>query len=110
MSILARFHSLLCGPRRRAVVVCVLLVCLSVCENAAAELGPPIELPPVLPSVTPLPPPEGYSPTVAPTAVGTYFVPPSWSPTLAASARFVILSNFSSDAVLDRETGLVWAR
>src|SRR5262249_17322886 len=30
--------------------------------------------------------------------------------TLAPTVRFVILSNFDSDAVLDRETGLVWAR
>lgn len=111
MSILARFRSLHSGAgRRRAIVACGVLASLSICGGAAAQFGPPIELPPDLPSVTPLPPPEGYPPTVAPTAVGTYFVPPSWSPTLAPSARFVILSNFNSDAVLDRETGLVWTR
>jgi|RhiMetdeSRZDD1v2_1073273.scaffolds.fasta_scaffold443431_1 Protein of unknown function (DUF1566). len=91
-------------------VVCGVLASLSFCGVAAAQFGPIIELPPGLPSVTPFPPPEGYPPTVAPTAVGTYFAPPAWSPTLAANVRFVILSNFNSDAVLDRETGLVWAR
>lgn len=103
MSILARLRSL------RSVAGGV-LACLSICGVAHAQFGPIIELPPGLPSVTPLPPPEGYPPTVAPTAAGTYFVPPAWSPTLATNLRFVILSNFNSDAVLDRETGLVWAR
>jgi Protein of unknown function (DUF1566) len=30
--------------------------------------------------------------------------------TLPASTRFIVLSNMASDAVLDRETGLVWQR
>src|SRR5690348_14717197 len=101
MSILARFHSLRC-------VACGVLACLSICGVAHAQFGPIIDLPPDLPGVTPLPPPEGYPPTLAPTAVGTYFVPPASNQTLATNARFVILSNFNSDAVLDRETGLVW--
>jgi hypothetical protein len=44
------------------------------------------------------------------TAPGAYYVPPAWSQTLPASTRFIVLSNFDSGAVLDRETGLVWQR
>src|SRR5215468_2900663 len=43
-------------------------------------------------------------------AVGPYYATPSWDQTLPASTRFVVLSNFNSQAVLDRETGLVWER
>ena len=45
--------------------------------------------------------------TVAP---GPYYATPSWDQTLPASTRFIVLSNMNSDAVLDRETGLVWTR
>ena len=41
-------------------------------------------------------------------AVGPYYATPSWDQTLPASTRFIVLSNFSDQAVLDRETGLVW--
>ena len=44
------------------------------------------------------------------TAVGPYYATPSWDQTLPASARFIVLSNMNSDAVLDRETGVVWQR
>lgn len=44
------------------------------------------------------------------TASGPYYATPSWDQTLPASTRFVVLSNFNSQAVLDRETGLVWQR
>jgi hypothetical protein len=49
------------------------------------------------------------------TAVGPYYAPPSWDQTLSCTTaancpRFVVLSNFNSAAVLDRETGLVWER
>jgi len=43
-------------------------------------------------------------------AVGPYYATPSWDQTLPASTRFVVLSNFNSQAVLDRETGLVWEK
>src|SRR3954470_5539434 len=48
-------------------------------------------------------------------AVGPYYATPSWDQTLACTAlatcpRFIVLSNFNNDAVLDRETGLVWER
>jgi len=42
--------------------------------------------------------------------VGPYYANPSWDQTLPASTRFVVLSNFNSQAVLDRETGLVWEK
>ena len=47
----------------------------------------------------------------AQTAVnGPYYATPSWDQTLPAGSRFVVLANFNSEAVLDRETGLVWQR
>jgi hypothetical protein len=49
------------------------------------------------------------------TAVGPYYAPPAWDQklqcdTLTTCPRFVVLSNWNSQAVLDRETGLVWER
>lgn len=44
------------------------------------------------------------------TANGPYYAIPSWDQTLPAATRFIILSNFNSEAVLDRNTGLVWER
>jgi hypothetical protein len=49
------------------------------------------------------------------TAVGPYYATPSWDQKLACAStsncpRFIVLSNWSSQAVLDRETGLVWQR
>ena len=41
---------------------------------------------------------------------GPYYAAPSWDQTMPASTRFLVLSNFNGDAVLDRETGLVWQR
>lgn len=35
---------------------------------------------------------------------------PSWDKALQASQRFVVLADFNSDAVLDKETGLVWEK
>lgn len=43
-------------------------------------------------------------------ANGPYYATPSWDQTLPVASRFIVLANFSSDAVLDRETGLVWSR
>jgi hypothetical protein len=44
------------------------------------------------------------------TASGPYYATPSWDQTMPSSTRFVVLSNFNGEAVLDRETGLVWER
>jgi Protein of unknown function (DUF1566) len=44
------------------------------------------------------------------TANGPYYASPSWDQTLPANTRFIVLSNFTSQAVLDRETGLVWEK
>jgi hypothetical protein len=37
-------------------------------------------------------------------------IPPTWSIKLPASERFVVLSDFNNEAVLDKETGLVWQK
>lgn len=94
---------------RRAAVACGALAALAICADAAAQFGPSIELPDV-PTAMPSAPIGGYPRTSSPTAAATYLAPPAWSQTLAVQVRFVILSNLNSDAVLDRETGLVWTR
>jgi Protein of unknown function (DUF1566) len=43
-------------------------------------------------------------------ANGPYYANPSWDQTLPAATRFIVLSNMNSEAVLDRETGLVWEK
>lgn len=49
-------------------------------------------------------------PAHAATGVGPYYAMPSWDQTLPAETRFVVLTNMKSEAVLDRETGLVWEK
>jgi hypothetical protein len=49
------------------------------------------------------------------TAPGPYYATPSWDQKLqcdtkATCPRFIVLSNWNNEAVLDRETGLVWER
>jgi hypothetical protein len=41
---------------------------------------------------------------------GPYYANPSWDQQLPVSTRFIVLTNWGSAAVLDRETGLVWQR
>jgi hypothetical protein len=43
------------------------------------------------------------------TANGPYYAMPSWAQKLTTN-RFVVLANWNHEAVLDRETGLVWER
>ena len=53
--------------------------------------------------------------TAQTTANGPYYATPSWDQKLqcdtpATCPRFVVLANWNSAAVLDRETGLVWEK
>src|SRR4051794_27074001 len=41
---------------------------------------------------------------------GPYYANPSWDQQLPAAQRFIVLQNWNNEAVLDRETGLVWER
>jgi Protein of unknown function (DUF1566) len=41
---------------------------------------------------------------------GPYYATPSWDQTLPVNTRFIVLANMGNEAVLDRETGLVWER
>ncbi len=41
---------------------------------------------------------------------GQYYASPSWDQQIPAAQRFIVLSNWNNQAVLDRETGLVWER
>ena len=99
--------------------VCALLLSLA-SGIATAQIRlpalPPALIDAVLPPATPMPPVtptpqmQGYPPTTAPSASGTYLATFSWTQTLPNNNRFIILTNLNSDAVLDRETGVVWAR
>lgn len=109
MNIIARVTVPRCASNRRREIIVSVIVALLVCGSAAAQFGPGIEVPPGLPSVMPAPA-GGYPPTVAPTIAGPYLGRSTWSQSFPPNARFLILSNFNSDAVLDRATGLVWAR
>jgi Protein of unknown function (DUF1566) len=51
--------------------------------------------------------PLAHAQTSAP---GPYYATPSWDQQLPTTTRFIVLSNWNSEAVLDRETGLVWQR
>jgi hypothetical protein len=41
---------------------------------------------------------------------GPYYATPAWDQKLAPVDRFVVLTDWNSQAVLDKETGLVWER
>jgi hypothetical protein len=47
-------------------------------------------------------------PAQAASSNGPYYAEPAWDQKLAPATRFVVLLDWSSQAVLDRETGLVW--
>jgi hypothetical protein len=56
------------------------------------------------------------TPAIAQTvATGPYYAVPSWDQTISCLSlsncpRFIVLANMNNEAVLDRETGLVWQR
>lgn len=41
---------------------------------------------------------------------GPYYAEPAWSQKLPTATRFVVLTDWNGDAVLDRNTGLVWEK
>jgi len=43
-------------------------------------------------------------------ATGPYYATPSWDQKLVYFQRFICLTDWNNEAVLDRETGLVWQR
>lgn len=49
-------------------------------------------------------------PSQAATANGPYYANPAWDQKLPVATRFIVLTDWNSDAVLDRETGLVWEK
>ena len=49
-------------------------------------------------------------PAQAVDALGPYYAEPAWDQKIPAATRFVVLTNWNSDAVLDTETGLVWEK
>ena len=49
-------------------------------------------------------------PAQAATGVGPLYPNPAWAQKIAAATRFLVLTNWNSEAVLDKETGLVWER
>jgi hypothetical protein len=49
-------------------------------------------------------------PAQAVDAPGPYYALPSWDRKMGVVNRFVVLTNWASAAVLDKETGLVWER
>ena len=50
------------------------------------------------------------SPAQAVDAIGLYYATPAWDQKLAPVARFVVLTDWNNEAVLDKETGLIWER
>lgn len=49
----------------------------------------------------------GAGPTYARSVISSVV---SWNRTLPTEARFIVLANFNSEAVLDQDTGLLWER
>ena len=49
-------------------------------------------------------------PAPADSGPGPYYAEPAWSQQLPIATRFVVLTDWNNDAVLDKETGLVWER
>jgi hypothetical protein len=54
--------------------------------------------------------PPFFYPAQAVDAVGPYYAEPAWDQKKAVANRFVVLTNWNSETVLDKETGLVWEK
>ena len=50
------------------------------------------------------------SPAHAASGPGPFYAEPAWDQKIAPDTRFLVLTNWNSEAVLDIETGLVWER
>ena len=49
-------------------------------------------------------------PAQAASGPGPFYAEPAWDQKFPADTRFLVLTNWNSEAVLDKETGLVWER
>ena len=49
-------------------------------------------------------------PVQAASGPGPFYAEPAWDQKIPPDARFLILTNWKNEAVLDKETGLVWER
>lgn len=74
--------------------------------GGSATAAPVIVRPPASPPAD-VPPPD-VAPPPTWQLQGPYYALPAWSQTLPSSSRFLVLANMKGEAVLDRETGLVW--
>jgi uncharacterized protein DUF1566 len=93
---------------RFVVAIALTLIGSMAMPARTAAQFPPVALPiDDLPVLVPL---TNYPPTVATSAAGPFVPLAAWDQTFPPNQRFVILTNFKADAVLDRETGLVWPR
>lgn len=50
------------------------------------------------------------SPAQAASGVGPYLAEPAWDRKITPASRFLVLTNWNREAVLDKETGLVWEK
>ena len=49
-------------------------------------------------------------PAQAASGPGPFYAEPAWDQKIPPDARFLVLTNWKSEAVLDKETGLVWEK